>query len=562
MDIDEPVNIENKSRNDPLYRVITSDRMTRDVEILMNSSYWVEALKKKNAVGISEDLNFQLIESQQFIKDFIRYAVSYKRGILNYKINTQNTSFSTDVNNNQVFASDHKQERYVSMPVQFLVECIFLSVLDADDYIATSSDIITKTIEWFPQMLATTCQIKSLIENILNTTACFKRLMNFTKSTQQNRPIILGKRQYIWSINQEFIKPFVRYFSKLKDAKNISEQATTKKIDDTIQNFSIPLSSSAKISQKLDLKNLGFRNQNKPRNADSQSASENLVSMPSEPSSQKTASDYTFSTLDQTNLFNSWKSKIDQFKLLIQIKHNNYGFTWCDSIILQQNVENLEKLDFIRFGKPIRLKSMRNQYKLNSKQVNLNAPNQMTTKSRIVKKKQHNGAPSAKAPPAARNLKINTDLTTRIHPEASKLNKPDVHNMKSLQNKPVDSVFDEKDTSTNLENLMTNEELLRLEQSKQINSMISENFTYAITSHNTQANNSHTVMPSTTTISSHCINNTVQTCSYFNLMPVSPSSLCQNYATTSFFNPNEINVASMLVSSVETGVEELFCDDL
>ena len=57
MDIDEPVNIENKSRNDPLYRVITSDRMTRDVEILMNSSYWVEALKKKNAVGISEDLN-------------------------------------------------------------------------------------------------------------------------------------------------------------------------------------------------------------------------------------------------------------------------------------------------------------------------------------------------------------------------------------------------------------------------------------------------------------------------------------------------------------------------
>ena len=45
--------------------------------------------------------------------------------------------------------------------------------------------------------------------------SCFKRLVNFTKSANQDKkPVILGKRQYVWSINQNFLKPFVRYFYK------------------------------------------------------------------------------------------------------------------------------------------------------------------------------------------------------------------------------------------------------------------------------------------------------------------------------------------------------------
>lgn len=35
-----------------------------------------------------------------------------------------------------------------------------------------------------------------------------------------------------------------------------------------------------------------------------------------------------FSSVDRANLFHSWKSKVEQFKLQIQMKHNSYGLTW------------------------------------------------------------------------------------------------------------------------------------------------------------------------------------------------------------------------------------------
>ena len=46
--------------SDVLARILSSERMNKDVEMLMNSSYWIEALKNKNAAGISEQLNCNL----------------------------------------------------------------------------------------------------------------------------------------------------------------------------------------------------------------------------------------------------------------------------------------------------------------------------------------------------------------------------------------------------------------------------------------------------------------------------------------------------------------------
>lgn len=43
--------------DDPIGRLASSERLTRDVEILTNSPFWIEALKTGNAKGISEQLN-------------------------------------------------------------------------------------------------------------------------------------------------------------------------------------------------------------------------------------------------------------------------------------------------------------------------------------------------------------------------------------------------------------------------------------------------------------------------------------------------------------------------
>ena len=72
-----------------------------------------------------------------------------------------------------------------------------------------------KFFDWFPEIKKSNTQIKSLVESILNNNCCFKRVINFTKLTgYENRPIILGKRQYVWSIDQNYLKPFIKYYYK------------------------------------------------------------------------------------------------------------------------------------------------------------------------------------------------------------------------------------------------------------------------------------------------------------------------------------------------------------
>lgn len=199
--------------------------------------------------------------------------------------------------------------------------------------------------------------------------------------------------------------------------------------------------------------------------------------------------------------------------------------------MFQKNENSINNLDFIRYGRPIRptrnLKpDANNQKKLIS--------GSKKTKSKMTNKKKS----------AAIIKTSEIDNLNEVSLNTLQANPENIVEPKIMYNK---NILEEKDASFNLDTLMSNDELARLEQLKNINSMISENYNMPV---NHLSNSNHSVSI-----------NSIQNCSYFNLLPVSPS-LCHNYSTTSFFNHNEMNVSNMLVSNVETSVDELFCDDL
>ena len=231
--------------------------------------------------------------------------------------------------------------------------------------------------------------------------------------------------------------------------------------------------------------------------------------------------DSQFSTHDFNNLFNSWKSKTEQFKLFMQIKHDSFGFAWCDSIMLQQSDESLNKLDFIRYGRSVKKKSS-NNFKTNITKHDF-ARNKLLIKNKLT----------------GNLVTIKSSRKMRLRKEkASELDKTDsIIGETLLVKRHSNSTLDEQIQFKN--SFMTNDETVRSDQSRHINSMISENFSFSL-------NNPNGAIPS---------------CNYFNMLPISPT-LCHDYATTSFFTTNEMNVSSMLISNVGTNVEELFCDDL
>ena len=81
------LNLTNKLNADPFYRLVASERLTKDVESLMNSSFWIEALKSRTAQGISDQLNcnkyffliFLLIISEKSI--FLKRSTDRVRAI-------------------------------------------------------------------------------------------------------------------------------------------------------------------------------------------------------------------------------------------------------------------------------------------------------------------------------------------------------------------------------------------------------------------------------------------------------------------------------------------------
>lgn len=184
---------------------------------------------------------------------------------------------------------------------------------------------------------------------------------------------------------------------------------------------------------------------------------------------------------------------------------------------IQKNTDSLHKIDFIRLGKPIRLKSMRT----------------------FVPQAE------AKKPPVSQYKPTGKKRVASTPKPVASTSRTKVNKLQTDQDNKKPAEATAEASSLNVESMLNNEEMTRLEQSKNISSMISENFTLSIVG------------------SSHHTTNTIQTCNYFSSLPISPGTMCHSYAATSFFNPNEMNVSNMLtVSNVETCVEELFCDDL
>lgn len=241
--------------------------------------------------------------------------------------------------------------------------------------------------------------------------------------------------------------------------------------------------------------------------------------------SRKTTTD-AVNLNDFNTIFCSWKHRLEQFKLFMQIKHNSFGFSWSNSVVLQQNTENLNKLDFIKFGNPLRPKPKDRKLKNAQKKNRIKKPEQ-TSKARNRNKIQ-----KTKMQPILINLQPESISSSESHEMIIEIESPKVAHQEYSDRhvQHLNLKFDEKDC---LDNLLTNEDLLKLEESKSISSMIADSL-----------------------VNSNLINISSINNNYFNILPVSPT-ICH-----SFFNHNEINVTQMLGSNNETGVDELFCDEL
>lgn len=115
-------------------------------------------------------------------------------------------------------ATDLNSKLVVKLPIEFLVETIYLGLLDSTDFVGNIQQISNKLVQWFAELRSMQrTSLNKIVETILKTTPCFKRLMTTMSENgcrTSRRPIILGKRQYLWSINLNYLKFFVKYFFK------------------------------------------------------------------------------------------------------------------------------------------------------------------------------------------------------------------------------------------------------------------------------------------------------------------------------------------------------------
>jgi len=106
---------------------------------------------------------------------------------------------------------------------KFIVECSFLAILISDEILSNTSALIQKLNDWFPQMKLSSVLQKSSVEKLLKQSPLFKRLMNLNKM-HVTKPIILGKRPTMWSINDHHLKIFFKCFQKLQRAIPLLDQ--------------------------------------------------------------------------------------------------------------------------------------------------------------------------------------------------------------------------------------------------------------------------------------------------------------------------------------------------
>jgi hypothetical protein len=365
-----------------------------------------------------------------------------------------------------------------------------------------------KIIYWFPEMRKATFKIKSLIESILNSTPCFKRLMNQTKNYQK-KPIILGKRQYIWSVDQKYLKPFIRYFYNLNDKKQESKYAKIASLEYKLAPITLQLTTIA----------------NEPHNQ---------TSAPLAPTP----------LIELNTLFNSWKNKIEHFKLLMEIKHNNHGFSWCDPSLLSQSSEILNKLDFMQLDKPFKrpkhtIRQLQHEFNYKYESKSFIKPNFMPN---LVKKKTSkrlvNKALKQTKPMHQQYLSQNSN--TNYHQNNDKVKKRTLNNTNAafINNQLTVAL---NNNSTHYQEL-TDDTLIYNEECKsQLNA---ESNSKIVT--NLHPSNEIMNGPSTNAISSISSGNIINgNCTYFNLTPIF-------YAPTSYYQQPDLNVPVMVESNVES----------
>lgn len=57
--------------------LLSSDRLIKDVDDLMNSLFWIEALKTQNAKGISDTLNCILNFNDELVNEHFLFKLIY-----------------------------------------------------------------------------------------------------------------------------------------------------------------------------------------------------------------------------------------------------------------------------------------------------------------------------------------------------------------------------------------------------------------------------------------------------------------------------------------------------
>ena len=182
-------------------------------------------------------------------------------------------------------------------------------------------EIADRVCNWFPELLPNQVRVHSTINSILNSTPFFRKLLANNRNNskinagQSRRPLILGKRQHIWSVNQLYLRPFLKHFCS-------HASSTT-----TSGNEAAAADSSAGAL-------LPFR-------IDSSAWSEASANRGDE--GERRAADFSFE---------NWKSKVEQFKLLVHLRHREQNLNWSSPSlpISSSNEAFIGKLAFIKFN--------------------------------------------------------------------------------------------------------------------------------------------------------------------------------------------------------------------
>lgn len=263
------------------------------------------------------------------------------------------------------------------------------------------------------------------------------------------------------------------------------------------------------------------------------------------------------SSISISNLFTSWKFKVEQFKLLVQIIHNNSGFMWCDSIMLKQNEDILNKLDFIKFTRPLKNNK--------TSRIALTGESQRITKSSSVlvnitssKKFKKNIISLRKSKKTAIKSII---IDKKANSTTEKINNPtDISYTKTSQNN--------HDLNLEFTDIKTDQLNLKNLRNDQMNSQICTQSTGNSSNNhipNININNTHNYSMNNLTgqVDSINMSNSISTslnnCSYFNLITI-PNNV--SFSTNNFYQ-NGLNETNMVDGNVEECVfEEFLSQDL